>query len=83
MYVYCVRALALDIEKVNVYGGAIALGHPLGATGTRQIATGLNALERTGGKVSHIYITFSNLPPSSKVPRLTNIQFRSLSRPCA
>ena len=29
MYVYCVRKLGLDINKVNVYGGAIALGHPL------------------------------------------------------
>ncbi|KAG8805058.1 hypothetical protein FRC17_005751 [Serendipita sp. 399] len=51
MYVYCVRELGLDIEKVNVHGGAIALGHPLGATGARQIATGLNALAHKGGKV--------------------------------
>lgn len=29
MYVYCVRQLELDVEKVNVNGGAIALGHPL------------------------------------------------------
>ena len=29
MYVYCVRKLGLDINKVNVHGGAIALGHPL------------------------------------------------------
>lgn len=48
---YCVNKLDLDIERVNVNGGAIALGHPLGATGTRQIATGLNALERRGGRV--------------------------------
>jgi acetyl-CoA acyltransferase 1 len=52
MYVYCVRKLDLDIEKVNVNGGAFALGHPLGATGARQIATGFNALERRGGKVT-------------------------------
>ncbi|KAA1471710.1 thiolase [Dentipellis sp. KUC8613] len=51
MYVYCVRKLGLDIEKVNVNGGAIALGHPLGATGARQIATGLNALKHRNGKV--------------------------------
>lgn len=51
MYVYCVKKLGLDIEKVNVNGGAIALGHPLGATGARQIATGLAELERRGGKV--------------------------------
>lgn len=51
MYVYCVRTLGLDINKVNVNGGAIALGHPLGATGARQIATGLAELERRGGRV--------------------------------
>lgn len=36
---YCVRKLGLDTEKVNPRGGAIALGHPLGMTGTRQLAT--------------------------------------------
>ncbi|KAH7106779.1 3-ketoacyl-CoA thiolase [Auriculariales sp. MPI-PUGE-AT-0066] len=51
MYVYCVETLQLDINKVNVNGGAIALGHPLGATGARQIATGLAELERRQGKV--------------------------------
>ena len=39
-----------DIEKVNVNGGAIALGHPLGASGTKLMATLLNELERTDGK---------------------------------
>jgi len=51
MCVYCLRKLELDPERVNVNGGAIALGHPLGATGARQIVTGLNELERRGGKV--------------------------------
>jgi acetyl-CoA acyltransferase len=37
-------------EKVNVNGGAIALGHPLGASGTKLMATLLNELERTGGR---------------------------------
>jgi len=37
-------------EKVNVQGGAIALGHPIGATGARLMTTLLNALERTGGR---------------------------------
>ncbi|KAI0079635.1 3-ketoacyl-CoA thiolase [Panus rudis PR-1116 ss-1] len=50
-YVYCVKQLGLDVEKVNVNGGAIALGHPLGCTGARQIATGFNELERRKGKV--------------------------------
>ena len=38
------------LEKVNVNGGAIALGHPIGATGTRLMTTMLNELERTGGR---------------------------------
>lgn len=51
MYVYCVEKLGLDIEKVNVNGGAIALGHPLGATGVRQVATGLAELRRRNGRI--------------------------------
>ncbi len=39
-----------DLAKVNVNGGAIALGHPIGATGTRLMATLINELERTGGR---------------------------------
>ena len=39
-----------DVAKVNVNGGAIALGHPLGATGTRLMTTLINELERTGGR---------------------------------
>ena len=37
-------------DKVNVNGGGIALGHPIGATGTRLMSTMLNELERTGGR---------------------------------
>ena len=39
-----------DMEKVNPNGGAIALGHPLGCSGTRLMSTLLNELERTGGR---------------------------------
>jgi acetyl-CoA C-acetyltransferase len=39
-----------DMERVNVNGGAIALGHPIGATGARLMTTLLNELERTGGR---------------------------------
>jgi acetyl-CoA C-acetyltransferase len=42
-----------DLEKVNVNGGAIALGHPLGATGARLMTTLLHELERTGGRYGH------------------------------
>ncbi|KAK7064360.1 Thiolase, N-terminal domain-containing protein [Favolaschia claudopus] len=48
---YTVRKLNLSMDKVNVNGGAIAFGHPLGCTGARQIATGLNELERRKGKL--------------------------------
>ena len=44
------RETGADLGKVNVNGGAIALGHPLGATGTRLMTTLLNELERTGGR---------------------------------
>lgn len=43
---YCIDELKLDVKKVNPYGGAIALGHPLGCTGARQIATILHHMER-------------------------------------
>ena len=44
------KELGIPHEKVNIHGGAIALGHPLGATGARLMTTLLNALERTGGR---------------------------------
>ncbi len=40
----------LDPEKVNINGGACALGHPVGSTGSRIILTLIHALKRTGGK---------------------------------
>jgi acetyl-CoA acyltransferase len=44
------RELHPDMDRVNVNGGAIALGHPLGASGARLAATLLGALERSGGR---------------------------------
>ena len=52
--VYCVRELGLPVDRVNVNGGAIAIGHPLGATGARQIATALHELERRKGRYAVI-----------------------------
>lgn len=51
MAVYCRDKLGLDWAKMNPKGGAIALGHPLGATGARQIVTGLSECRRTGKKI--------------------------------
>lgn len=44
------KELGVEREKVNVNGGGIALGHPIGATGARLMTTLLNELERTGGR---------------------------------
>jgi acetyl-CoA C-acetyltransferase len=41
----CVRELKLDMARVNVHGGAIALGHPIGASGARVLVTLLHAME--------------------------------------
>jgi acetyl-CoA C-acetyltransferase/3-oxo-5,6-didehydrosuberyl-CoA/3-oxoadipyl-CoA thiolase len=46
----CIRELRLDPAKVNIYGGAIALGHPLGASGARILTTLVHALRRTGSR---------------------------------
>ncbi|OBT83890.1 hypothetical protein VE02_08381 [Pseudogymnoascus sp. 03VT05] len=51
MAVYCLDNLGLDPAKVNPRGGAIALGHPLGATGARQICTILSEARRTKKKI--------------------------------
>jgi len=46
----CMRDLELDPARTNIYGGAIALGHPLGCTGARLLTTLVHALKRTGGR---------------------------------
>jgi acetyl-CoA acyltransferase len=48
--VYCARELGLPEDRLNVNGGAIALGHPLGATGARLTATLLHELQRREGR---------------------------------
>ncbi|PZR04542.1 MAG: acetyl-CoA C-acyltransferase [Archangium gephyra] len=47
---YCIRELGIDPAKVNPNGGAIAMGHPLGVSGTRMTGTLLRELKRRGGK---------------------------------
>ena len=44
------KETGIDLEKVNVNGGAIALGHPLGCSGAKLMTTLVNELERTGGR---------------------------------
>jgi acetyl-CoA C-acetyltransferase len=45
------RLLNLKPEKVNVHGGAVAIGHPLGCSGARIVVTLINILKQKGGKV--------------------------------
>ena len=46
----CVQDLGIDVEKVNVNGGAVGIGHPLAATGTRLVLTLAHELKRCGGR---------------------------------
>ena len=48
--VSCIKDLELDVDKVNVNGGAVGIGHPLAATGTRLVLTLAHELKRCGGK---------------------------------
>jgi acetyl-CoA acyltransferase 1 len=48
---YCSRKLGIPPKKINPQGGAIAIGHPLGTTGARQIVTGLARTKKTGEKL--------------------------------
>jgi acetyl-CoA C-acetyltransferase len=47
----CIDKIGIDVQKVNVHGGAIALGHPFGQTGARLTTTLLNGLRETDGSV--------------------------------
>jgi len=47
---YCIKELGIDPDKVNVKGGAVAIGHPLGATGTRLVGTLARILNLEKGK---------------------------------
>ena len=48
--VYCIKELGIDMAKVNINGGAIALGHPLGCTGAKLCATLLANMKERGVK---------------------------------
>ncbi|KZT02753.1 putative 3-ketoacyl-CoA thiolase B [Laetiporus sulphureus 93-53] len=50
-FAYCVEKLQIPMDKINPNGGSIALTHPLGMTGARQVVTGLAQLRRQGGKI--------------------------------
>ncbi len=48
---YCIRELGLDMQKVNIYGGGVALGHPVGCSGARIVVTLLSALKDRGKRM--------------------------------
>ena len=66
-----IRDLGLDRAKVNVNGGAMALGHPIGATGAILIGTALDELERTGGRFGLITMCAAGgMAPAIVIERL-------------
>ncbi|KKI20227.1 acetyl-CoA C-acetyltransferase [Sphingomonas sp. Ag1] len=66
-----IRDLGLDRGKVNINGGAIALGHPIGATGSMLIGTALDELERSGGRYALItQCAFGGMAPAIIIERL-------------
>ena len=73
MLAYCIDTFGLPHDKVNVKGGAIALGHPLGCTGARQIATGLHEIRRREGKILVTSMCIGlGASFSSRVPRVAS-----------
>jgi acetyl-CoA acyltransferase 1 len=70
MAVYCVNKLGIDVNKMNVRGGAIALGHPLGATGARQIVTGLSECRRQKKKILLTSMCIGTVRRPLTLPRL-------------
>ena len=67
MAIYCLNALGLDHAKVNPRGGAIALGHPVGATGVRQVCTILSEARRTKKKILVTSMCVSTLYSSTYI----------------
>jgi len=65
------RALEIDPERVNVNGGAIALGHPLGATGAMLAGTALDELERRDQRFAVIALCIGGGPG---IERVTSVE---------
>lgn len=81
MAVYCTNKLGIDSNKMNIRGGAIALGHPLGATGARQIVTGLSECRRQKKKIllTSMCIGTGQGMAASKLHRTFIIEFEANS----
>jgi hypothetical protein len=66
-----IRDLGIDRAKVNINGGSIALGHPIGATGAILIGTALDELERSGGRFALVTMcAFGGMAPAMILERI-------------
>ncbi len=66
-----IRDLGIDRSKVNINGGAIALGHPIGATGSILIGMALDELERSGGRYALVTMcAFGGMAPAIIIERI-------------
>ena len=68
---FCVERLDLPLDKVNPNGGAIAIGHPIGCTGARQLTTLLHELKRRGRRSVCCNVKYFKLKISSSLTGLT------------
>jgi acetyl-CoA C-acetyltransferase len=66
-----IRELGLDPSKVNVHGGAVALGHPIGASGARLTATLLNAMQKRGARVGLVSLCIGGGEASAMIVERT------------
>lgn len=71
---WCVRELGIDANKVNPNGGAIALGHPLGCTGARQIATILHDMNRNGKRFGVVSMCIGTGAGAAAVLEVENVR---------
>ena len=83
-FLFCVTFLGLDLAKCNPLGGAIALGHPLGCTGARQVVSIVHHLRRTGKRYAVVSMCVGGGMGAACVlenPNHGNIQLPNPSRP--
>lgn len=80
MAVYCKDVLKIPAEKMNPRGGAIALGHPLGCTGARQLVTGLSECRRQKKKVLLTSMCIGMLVTSVVVWICANLYLQELDK---
>ena len=73
--VYCCRELGLNMDKVNIHGGAIALGHPIGCSGARIIVTLLYAMLNRKSTAAMVLLLFASAAARARLSRRTPVSF--------